>query len=153
MIEELLDRDGSLTYKNVGSSMRPLIKENRDVLTIVKRDPTVPLKKYDVVLYHKRGNHYTLHRILKIKKDGSLIINGDHNSWLEKDIKQEDILGILTTIERKDKKIDLATSKKYYWYCHTYIAIHPIRRFFLFCFALPRRTINHFKRKKHENKQ
>ena len=88
--EDVLDKDGELIFTNVGYSMYPLIKQREDILRIVKTDK---YKKGDVVLYKSHVDHYVLHRILKIKKDK--------------------ILGLLTTITKKDGKIiDLSRDKK-----------------------------------------
>ncbi|MBQ7195753.1 MAG: hypothetical protein IJS07_09010 [Bacteroidales bacterium] len=44
--EELLARDGYLVYKTHGVSMEPMLRQNRDLVTI--RVPASHLKKYDV---------------------------------------------------------------------------------------------------------
>ena len=48
--EDYLARYGSLTYKNKGTSMMPLLRQDRDLFTIVKKGPE-RCSKYDVVLY------------------------------------------------------------------------------------------------------
>ena len=58
--EEYLDRYGSLTYANVGVSMLPMLREGKDLFTVVKKGPE-RCKAGDVVLY-RRGSHYILHR-------------------------------------------------------------------------------------------
>ena len=45
-IEELLERDGVIVYKTRGVSMRPMLKQNRDLVTVRKFEGR--LKKYDV---------------------------------------------------------------------------------------------------------
>ena len=107
--EEVLDRDGELVFTNVGYSMYPLIKEREDILRIVKTDT---YKKGDVVLYKSDVDHYVLHRILKIKKD-KIILAGDYNYRKDKPITFNQVLGLLTTITKKDGKvIDLKKDKK-----------------------------------------
>ena len=107
--EEVLEKDGELIFTNVGYSMYPLIKQREDVLRIVKTDT---YKKGDIVLYKSDIDHYVLHRILKIKKD-KVILAGDYNYTKDKPITQEKILGLLTTITKKDGKvIDLSKDKK-----------------------------------------
>ncbi len=44
--DDILKRDGFLVYKTRGVSMRPLFKENRDLVTIRPFEGT--LKKFDV---------------------------------------------------------------------------------------------------------
>ena len=107
--EDVLDKDGELIFTNVGYSMYPLIKQREDVLRIVKTDN---YKKGDVVLYKSHVDHYVLHRILKIKKD-NIILAGDYNYFKDKPITKDKVLGLLTTITKKDGKIiDLSKDKK-----------------------------------------
>ena len=107
--EDVLDKDGELIFTNVGYSMYPLIKQREDVLRIVKTDK---YKKGDVVLYKSHVDHYVLHRILKIKKD-KIILAGYYNYFKDKPITKDKILGLLTTITKKDGKIiDLSKDKK-----------------------------------------
>lgn len=107
--EEVLEKDGELIFTNVGYSMYPLIKQREDVLRIIKTDT---YKKGDVVLYKSDVDHYVLHRILKIKKD-KIILAGDYNYFKDKPISKEQVLGLLTTITKKDGKvIDLSKDKK-----------------------------------------
>ena len=40
--EDVIERDGRLVYTNVGDSMRPLIRQDRDILII--ESPTAGLK-------------------------------------------------------------------------------------------------------------
>ena len=107
--EDVLDKDGELIFTNVGYSMYPLIKQREDILRIVKTDN---YKKGDVVLYKSHVEHYVLHRILKIKKD-KIILAGDYNYFKDKPITKDKVLGLLTTITKKDGKIiDLSKDKK-----------------------------------------
>ena len=107
--EDVLDKDGELIFTNVGYSMYPLIKQREDVLRIVKTDK---YQKGDVVLYKSHVDHYVLHRILKIKKD-KIILAGDYNYFKDKPITKDKVLGLLTTITKKDGKIiDLSKDKK-----------------------------------------
>ena len=63
--EEELEQNGTLVFPNKGTSMMPLLRQNRDLMVIEKRGPE-RLRKYDAVLY-KRGESYVMHRILKVR--------------------------------------------------------------------------------------
>lgn len=107
--EEELRKSGVIAYTNVGVSMLPLIKENKDALIIRKVEPE-SLKRYDIVLF-KRENvkgrgRYVLHRIIKPLKDGKYFIVGD-NCTDGETVDKEQILGVLTEIVRADKKVEL----------------------------------------------
>ena len=49
--EEYLKRYGSLTYKNTGTSMLPLLKQGRDAIVVWAVGEYETCKKWDVVLY------------------------------------------------------------------------------------------------------
>ncbi len=113
--EEVLEKDGELFFTNVGYSMYPLIKEREDILHIVTSNT---FQKGDIILFKSKEEHYVLHRILKIKKD-KIITAGDYNYFKDQPITQEQILGRLIDIKKKDGKIiDLSKDKKArkFWY-------------------------------------
>ena len=113
--EEVLEKDGELFFTNVGYSMYPLIKEREDILHIVTSNTYL---KGDIILFKSKEEHYVLHRILKIKKD-KIITAGDYNYFKDQPITQEQILGKLIDIKKKDgKAIDLSKDKKTrkFWY-------------------------------------
>ena len=122
--EELLQKDGYIIYTNVGYSMMPLLRQKKDVIEI--RQVTGRCNKYDVVLY-KRGDRYILHRIIKVLPDGYYIV-GDHCTKLEKDIKDENILGVMTRVVRNGKSIT-PDNIWYKVYVHVWCDFYPIRFF------------------------
>ena len=101
-LEESLKQNGVYITLTKGDSMTPMLVEGRDRVVIVP--PEFPLKKYDVPVYRKLG-HYTMHRIVKVKKNG-YIICGDNRAVLEKDVREEDIVGMLDGFYQGDKYID-----------------------------------------------
>ena len=76
--EEQLDKCGKLIYTNVGDSMMPLIRQDKDLLIIEK--PKGRLKKYDVPLYRRDSGQYVLHRILEVRKNDYVICVADGKS-------------------------------------------------------------------------
>ncbi len=121
--EDLLLKDGYLVFTNVGVSMMPLLRQKRDIIEI-RRKESGRCKKYDVVLY-KRKDRYILHRIVKVLPDGYYIV-GDHCTRLEKDIKDENILGVMTRIIRNGKTIT-PDNVWYKIYVHIWCDFYPIR--------------------------
>ncbi len=146
--EELLEQDGYLVYTNGGYSMMPLLRERKDIIIIKKKGPE-RCKKYDVALY-KRGETYILHRILKVLPDG-YIIAGDHNSFVEKDIKDENILGVMTRVIRDGKSIYM-DDWRYRLYVHLWVDFYPIRAAILHCKAGIRALIRRKAGKRQEKK-
>lgn len=121
-MEELLRRDGYLVYKTRGVSMRPLLKENRDLVTV--RPFAGRLKKYDVPLYRRRGNRYTLHRIIEVR-DNDYVIRGD-NTFFKEYVPDNAIIGVLTDFQRKGKNYSVA-SRGYRFYARFWNFIYPLR--------------------------
>lgn len=125
--EEMLNKDGVLIYTNVGISMMPLLRQKKDIIEIKRKEPG-RCKKYDVVLY-KRGKKYILHRVLKVLPDGYLIA-GDHCTIIERDIKDKNILGIMTRVLRNGKTI---TPDNFWYkvYVHLWCDCYPVRMWIL----------------------
>lgn len=90
-IEKVLAEKGVCITTTRGDSMNPMLVEGRDKVVVV--EPEFPLKKYDIPVYRKMG-HYTMHRIVKVTKNG-YIICGDNRGTLEKNVKESDIIGVL----------------------------------------------------------
>ena len=99
--EEYLDKHGALTYTNVGTSMMPLLKQGRDLFTVVKKGEK-RCRRGDVVLY-KKGGKYVLHRIIQVR-DNDYVIMGDNCVSKETGIRDEDIIGVMTEIKRNGKQ-------------------------------------------------
>ena len=103
--------------------MLPLIRQRRDIVEIRKKN-SKRCNKYDVVLY-KRGEKYVLHRILKVLPDG-YIIAGDHNTYIETDISDDMILGVMTRVIRNGKSIT-PDHIGYKIYVHLWCDFYPVR--------------------------
>lgn len=125
--EEILKQDGVLVYTSVGTSMMPLLREYRDIVEIWRKEPG-RCKKYDVVLY-KRNGQYILHRILRVLPDG-YIVAGDHNSCLDPNITDEDIIGVMKRVIRDGKDITM-DDPRYRLYVHLCCDCYPLRMIFL----------------------
>ena len=122
--EEILARDGILVYRTRGKSMEPMLRQNRDLVTI--RPPSSRLKKYDVALY-RRGGEHVLHRVIKVEEDRYLI-RGDNTFSLE-NVPDGSVIGVLTGFVRKGKKHGVA-DRGYRFYVRIWCGIYPIRAFF-----------------------
>ena len=119
--EELLDRDGKIVYKTHGSSMRPMLRQDRDLVII--RVPASRLKKYDVALYRRNGD-YVLHRVIGVKEDHYLI-RGD-NTYRIETVPEENVIGVLAGFQRNGKEIS-TDSIGYRIYGRGWHAVFPLR--------------------------
>lgn len=142
--EEILQEKGYILYTNVGCSMMPLLRENKDIIEI--RSINKPLQKYDVILY-KRGVSYILHRIISICPNGRYVIAGDHNTFKEFDVTDDMILGIMTRVIR-DGKIITPDNFKYKLYSHLWVDFYPVRVFLIKSKAFVIRLFSAIKHKK-----
>ena len=125
--EDVIERDGRLVYTNVGDSMRPLIRQDRDILIIEK--PQGRLKKYDVPLYKRDSGQYVLHRILKVREN-DYVICGDNRYSKEYGITDRHIIGVLTAVVRNGKEVPI-TDMRYRLYVHLWCVFFPIRALIL----------------------
>lgn len=119
--EEILARDGTLVYKTKGKSMQPMLKENRDLVTV-----TVPhgrLQPYDVALY-RRGKNCVLHRVIRVKADHYLIRGDNTFEW--ETVRDEDVIGVLTGFQRKGKPHSVS-DRGYRLYARVWNALYPLR--------------------------
>ncbi len=125
--EGILEKEGRLIYSSRGVSMRPLIREGKDLLIIER--PQGRLKKYDVPLYRRADGRYVLHRVLKVRAH-DYVICGD-NLWIkETGITDEQILGVLTGMIRGGKKLSL-DDWRYRLYVRLWCGLFPLRAFLL----------------------
>lgn len=120
--EEYLRKYHTLTYKNVGVSMLPLLKQGRDSFTVREVKQGESCKLWDVVLYKRGTDQYVLHRIIKVYDD-SYDILGDNCIGIERGILKTDVLGVMTDFTHKGKqyKTDDRRYRLYVWlWCRPY---------------------------------
>lgn len=122
--EEYLNQNGSMTYKFKGISMLPLLRQGKDLYTVVKKSGE-RCKKYDVVLYHRDPDQYVLHRIIEVR-DEDYVILGDNCVNKEYGIKDEDILGVMTEYIR-DGKSHSVNEKLYRMYSVLWVNSYGFR--------------------------
>lgn len=123
---QILDETGQLAYTIRGFSMRPLLRQGKDVVVINKHEEHC--KKYDTVLFLRRNGQYVLHRILKKNGDRYWIV-GD-NCIVGEMVEEDQIIGILTSIKRGNRTINV-TDWHYRLYTHIWCDIYPVRFFLL----------------------
>ena len=89
--EDYLDRYGSLTYTNVGTSMMPLLREGRDLFTVVPKEGRCRVG--DVVLYRRPPDKWVLHRVVGVLAGGYLTL-GD-NCIARERVAEGDVVGVM----------------------------------------------------------
>ena len=115
-LQEVLQQKGHITYKTRGTSMEPMLRQDRDLVTIRRREAGERFMENDVVLYHRPSepDRLILHRIVGVRDDGYRII-GDNCWTYEDDIVDSDILGVLVSFIQNGRQIEL-DSEEYLHY-------------------------------------
>ena len=96
----LLDSAEYVPLSISGSSMNPFLVHSRDTVYLSK--VTRPLKKGDMILYRRDSGDYVLHRIYRVEESGCWLV-GDAQTVLEKGIRPDQILALVTAVRRKGK--------------------------------------------------
>ena len=110
-VEELLKTRDEVMTRTRGISMRPLLRQGRDIVVIKK--PQFPLKVGDAPIYKvKNKKELVLHRILKVNDDGSYIIRGD-NLFFKEHVFENQIVGVMRAFYREGKYCECEKSLKY----------------------------------------
>lgn len=125
-IEDVLEHDGVYVGTTAGVSMWPMLRNRRD--TIVVERPTGRLKRFDVVLY-RRGDAYVLHRVVDVQPHSYTIL-GDNCLALERGVRDEQVIGVLTGFFRGSKRVNM-DGAAYRAYVRLWHALYPVRRVFM----------------------
>ena len=149
LIREVLDSGGEFRLYPKGSSMLPLIRQEKDSVLLKKRIdcPNDPLQKYEIAFYIRDNGQFVLHRVMNIEADGTYTMCGDHQLYWEKGIRKDQIIGYVAQIYKKNKILSLS-SFRYRMYLK-YQMCMPIRKLIFF----PRRVLSFMKTRflKHNN--
>ncbi len=121
-LEQVLREWGEIVWRTRGGSMRPLIVQGRDLVTVKAADG--PLKPLDVALYRAHGQ-YVLHRVIAVEKDGYRM-RGDSNTYTEH-VPFGDVLGVMTGLTRAGCEVDL-DSTAMRLYARLRVLDYPLRR-------------------------
>ena len=119
--------------------MLPFFKSGRD--TVWLTSGTVP-KKGDIAFFRRRDGNFVLHRVRKIRADGSLVMNGDAQNWCET-ILPDQVLAVVTAFSRSGKKTVSASAfrvrlRDLLWY-----PTRPVRPFLFRVYLAFRRKFKH----------
>ena len=124
-VEELLKTRDEVMTRTRGISMRPLLRQGRDIVVIKK--PPFPLKVGDAPIYKvKNKKELVLHRILKVNDDGSYIIRGD-NLFFKEHVFENQIVGVMRAFYREGKYCECEKSLKYKVYVFLNRISYPLR--------------------------
>ncbi len=103
-IEEAFSRGATFKLPIKGTSMNPLLYQNRDFVILKK--PELPLAVGDIPLYRRNDGSFVLHRIVGIDENG-YVMCGDNQFLLEKGITDENIIGVTNALIINGKEISV----------------------------------------------
>ncbi len=117
------DGPSSVSLTVTGSSMVPFLAEKRDTVYLTQFNGKA--KKGDILFYRRDNGKCILHRVKKVTETGIDFI-GDSQTYIESNVKPENILAICKSAKRKGKLIN---EKSIVWlfFKHIWLNIIPLR--------------------------
>ncbi|MFC2155975.1 S24/S26 family peptidase [Acidobacteriota bacterium] len=103
LISAVHDKGAVFRFKAPGSSMRLSIRD-KDILTLSPLHGMAPLPGEVAAFRRPRTNRLILHRVIK-KKGKSFFFRGDSQHHIDANIPQENIIGVVTQVERSGRKL------------------------------------------------
>lgn len=113
----------AVTIRLDGDSMRPLIRRNRDAVTI--QPLARPLRHGDVVLLRNHAGQHIVHRVWKLR--GEAVRTVGDNCWNPDPwMRSEQVLGLVVSVRRDERvwRLDTRLSR---WVGRIWMACRPMR--------------------------
>jgi hypothetical protein len=138
IICEFLAEGKSVTVTARGNSMRPMLCDLRDRLTLSPCDVDA-LGIGDVIMYKRRDGSIVVHRI--VDKDGNnFILMGDCQAYREGNVCPDQVLAKLTAFKRKNKEYS-CLDRRYLRYASFWTGSYFWRRVYIRLFWASRRFV------------
>lgn len=99
----VLKKNADFRFQAKGHSMSPFIKD-KDIITISPLSINNPATGDIVAVSFQDTKSFIVHRIVD-EKDGEFIIKGDNNKSIDGIFKEDQIIGIVTKVERNGVKV------------------------------------------------
>lgn len=106
--DEILSAGGNVSLRVKGHSMRPFLRNGRDLVELSPISAGA-LRRGMVVLFRHKGRHI-LHRIRRISGD-RLTIKGDGNHRMTEYASREDVVAYVLAAERDGQRIDYGSPR------------------------------------------
>ena len=101
LIREVIDSGGEFRLCPKGTSMLPLLRQGIDSVALVAPRK---FKRGDILLYQRANGQYVLHRLVRMRRDGSLWFSGDNHMTREKGIDRKQIIASVAAVYRVEKR-------------------------------------------------
>ena len=125
IILESLANEGTVHFSPKGTSMLPMLRQGID--SVVLSPLPAKLKKYDIPLYKRDNGQFVLHRIVKVDENYTCV--GDNQFCLEKGIRHDQMIAVVTEFYRENRRISV-NSLSYKVYCRLWHFSRPLRYVF-----------------------
>lgn len=102
LIEAVHEKGASFRFQALGNSMRPAIRDG-DIITISPLKGRMPRRGDVLAFRHPACPHMLVHRVLHAM-DKKYFIKGDNCQEADGWVPAENILGVITQVERRGKK-------------------------------------------------
>ena len=103
LLRAVHEKGASFRFIAAGLSMTPAICNN-DVITISPLEEIPPFMGEVVAFQHPRTGGLLIHRVVR-KKQGTFFIRGDSLRQTDSNIPRENILGVVTAVERRGQML------------------------------------------------
>lgn len=127
VMSEMLNNGGTVNFNPRGTSMLPTIHNDGDRVVLKKFKS---LKKYELPLYLRDDGQFVLHRVHKVNSDGTYNMCGDNQWHIEKNVRQDQIIGTVIKIYRGNKEIK-TNNILYKIYVIIWVKLRPFRHLFI----------------------
>jgi len=95
----IIEGGGVFSLRPQGKSMLPTVVPGRDTVNIRKLEGRA--NRWDILFYKRADGHFVLHRVVYLEKDGYTMC-GDGQVDFEYGLKDEQIIGVVESIQRPD---------------------------------------------------
>ncbi len=120
-VRQQLSENGQAFVRVTGSSMQPLLFHLRDGVAIV---PPGEIHIGDIVLYDRQNGRYALHRVIRKGKEG-FTMAGDNQWHMENDLPYDQIVGVVSRIQRNGKWIPCTNALLRLYSCMVSVLAFP----------------------------
>ena len=101
LVRAVHEKGAAFRFKAAGLSMTPSICNN-DVITVSPLEKIPPFVGEVVAFRHPRTGRLLIHRVVR-KKQSTFNIRGDSLRYTDSHIPRENILGVVTAVERRGR--------------------------------------------------
>lgn len=99
LMNKAFDDNLDFSFPINGSSMQPFLYKG-DIVRLRKCQRAY----FGDIVFYKHGDNYILHRVIKVNKDGSYNIVGDHQTKCDLNVDSSMIIGVVVAYKKRNQK-------------------------------------------------